>query len=141
MYLNDLPDGALVRITIYADDTSAYSSIKTSDFFDWLDMTVELEEELRCIVDRVVSFNATRDTLPLRPFCTYIKPPSAHVWRTAPIFGVVLHNRVALICLIGPEDTGQFNWPCIVINSADSISQKSCSKPQLVLQVLRRCSQ
>ena len=37
-----------------------------------------------------------RDTLNLRPFCT----PSTYVWSTAPIFGVVLHNRVALICLI-----------------------------------------
>ena len=42
-----------------------------------------------------------RDTLHLRPFCTSIKPPSAHVWSTAPILGVVLCNRVALICLIG----------------------------------------
>ena len=42
-----------------------------------------------------------RDTLHLRPLCISIKPPSAHVWSTAQIFGVVLHIRVAVICLIG----------------------------------------
>ena len=47
MYINDLPDGALSRIGIYADDTTAYSSIKISD---WLEMTAELEEDLSCIV-------------------------------------------------------------------------------------------
>ena len=36
VYTNDLPDDALSRIGIYADDTTAYSSIQTSDFFDLL---------------------------------------------------------------------------------------------------------
>ena len=67
VYINDLPDGALSKIGIYADDTTAYSSIKTSDFFDRLEMTAELEEDLRCIVEWgekwLVSFNATKTKL------------------------------------------------------------------------------
>ena len=41
-----------------------------------------------------------KDTLHLRPLCTSIKPPSAHVSSTAPIFGVVFHNWVALRRLV-----------------------------------------
>ena len=51
VYINDLHYGALSRIGIYADDTTSYSSIQTSDFFDRLEMTAELEKELRCIVE------------------------------------------------------------------------------------------
>ena len=43
VYDNDLPDGALSRIGIYADDITAYSIIQTSDFFYRLEMTAELE--------------------------------------------------------------------------------------------------
>ena len=50
MYTNDLSDGALSRIGIYVDDTTASSSIQTSDFFDRLEMTAEFEEDLRCTV-------------------------------------------------------------------------------------------
>ena len=46
-------------------------------------------------------FLVLTDTLHLGLFCTSIKPPSGPVWGTAPIFGVVLHNQVALIWLIG----------------------------------------
>ena len=34
-----------------ADDTTAYSSIQTSDVFDKLEMTAEMEKELRFIVE------------------------------------------------------------------------------------------
>ena len=65
VYINNLPDGALSRIGIYADDITAYSRIQTSDFFDRLD--AELEEDLRCIVEWgekwLVSFNAAKSKL------------------------------------------------------------------------------
>ena len=51
VYIDDLPDIALSRIGIYTGDTTAYSSIQTSDFFDKLEMTAELEEDLRFIVE------------------------------------------------------------------------------------------
>ena len=61
MYIYDQPDRALSGIGIYADDTTAYSSIQTSDIFDRLEMTAELEEDLRFIVEWgekwLVSFN------------------------------------------------------------------------------------
>ena len=63
-YINDLPDDVFSRIGIYADDTTVHSSIQTFDFFDMLEMTAELEEDLRCIVEWdekwLVSFNATK---------------------------------------------------------------------------------
>ena len=49
-----------------ADDTTAYSSIQTSDFFDRLAMTGELEGGLRCVEwgERwLVSFNTTKTKL------------------------------------------------------------------------------
>ena len=48
VYINHLPDGSLSIIGIYADDTTAYSCIQTSDFFDRLEMTAELTEDLYC---------------------------------------------------------------------------------------------
>ena len=67
VYINDLRDGALSRIDIYADDTTASSTIQTSDFFDRLEMTAELVKGLGCVVEWVerwmVSFNATKTKL------------------------------------------------------------------------------
>ena len=115
VYINDLSDGALSRIGFYADDTTAYSSIQTSDFFDKLEITPELlglvftpkldwkpnVQSVGIQASQIVGlFFYLKDTLHLRPLCTCIKSPSGHVWSTAPILGLVLHNRVALICLI-----------------------------------------
>ena len=53
----------------------------------------------------------------------------SHVWGGAPQSGCLdLLDRV--------QEAGQFNWPRIIINSTASISQKSCSKLQHVLQIL-----
>ena len=77
-----------------------------------------------------------RDTIHLKPFCTSIKPPSAyvlycsHIWGGAPQSGGVrLLGRVQrrLVNLIGPV---------LSSNLPFALSQKSCSKSQLVLQVL-----
>ena len=62
VYISDLPDGALSRNVIYADDTTAYSSIQTSDIFDSLEMTAELEEDLRGIVEWGVKWLVFNDS-------------------------------------------------------------------------------
>ena len=49
-YINDFPDGALSRIGIYADDTTAYSSMQTTDLIDRMEMTAEPDEDLPCII-------------------------------------------------------------------------------------------
>ena len=51
VYINNLPDGALSRIVIYADNATAYSGIQTSDLFDRFEMSGGLEEDLLCIVE------------------------------------------------------------------------------------------
>ena len=88
---------------------------------------------------RVVSFFNHRDTLHLSPFCTSINSPSSDVWSDAPKFGVVLHNWVTLI--------SDFNWvqrrmvnltdPVLSSTLHASISQKSCSKPTMLILVLQ----
>ena len=55
VYINDLPDGVHSKIGIYADDTTAYSSIQTSNLLDLLEVTAELVDDLHCIVEGVKS--------------------------------------------------------------------------------------
>ena len=70
VYINDLPDGAFSRIRIYADDTIAYSSIQTSDFFDGLELTAELAEDVvfNATKTKLLSFNRHRESnlIPLK---------------------------------------------------------------------------
>ena len=67
VFTNDLPNGALSRSGIYADDTTTYSSIKTSDSFDRLESAAELEFDLRSFVEWgekwLVPFNASKTKL------------------------------------------------------------------------------
>ena len=67
VYINDLPDGALSRIGIYADDTTAYSGIQTSDFFDRLQMTSEMEKDLHLLSGMKSSWH--HSMLPRPNFC------------------------------------------------------------------------
>ena len=67
VFINDLPDEALSRIGIYADDSTVYSSITGSDQFEKVEMAAELEYDLRGIVEWgnrwLVTFNATKTKL------------------------------------------------------------------------------
>ena len=67
IFINDLPDEVLSSICIYADDTSAYSSIKTQDAFDRAEMAGSLELDLMGFVEWgekwCVAFNATKTKL------------------------------------------------------------------------------
>ena len=68
LFINDLPDEIICKIAIYADDTTIYSSCrKASDQWLQLEMTSELEFDLRDIVDWgkkwLVTFNAGKTQL------------------------------------------------------------------------------
>ena len=50
LYINDLPDDVICSIALYADDTTLYS--KCDQAFDlWLELTFQLESDLRGTVD------------------------------------------------------------------------------------------
>ena len=52
LYISDLPDDAICNIAIYADDTTLYSKCdQASDLWQQLELTSELESDLRDTVD------------------------------------------------------------------------------------------
>ena len=52
LYINDLPDDVICDIAIYADDTTLYSKCdRTCDLWQQLELTSELESDLRDTVD------------------------------------------------------------------------------------------
>ena len=54
LYINDLPDGVICGIGIYADDTTLYSGCdQASDLWQQLDLASELEFDLQGTVDWV----------------------------------------------------------------------------------------
>ena len=68
LYINDLPDGVICNIAIYADDTTLYSKgDQTSDLWQQLELASELESDLRDTVDWgrkwLVDFNAGKTQL------------------------------------------------------------------------------
>ena len=67
-YTNDLPDDVICNISIYADDTTLYSKRdQASDLWQQLELTSELESDLRETVDWgrkwLVVFNAGKTQL------------------------------------------------------------------------------
>ena len=70
LYINDLPDYVICDIAIYADDTTPYSKCdRASDLWQQLELTSELEPDLRDMVDGgkkwLVDFNARKTQLVL----------------------------------------------------------------------------
>ena len=68
LYINDLPDGVICGIGIYADDTTLYSGCdQASDLRRQLELVSELESDLRGAVDWggkwLVDFNAGKARL------------------------------------------------------------------------------
>ena len=52
LYINDLSDGVICNIAIYADDTTLYSKCgQASDLWQQLELASELESDLRDTVD------------------------------------------------------------------------------------------
>ena len=69
-YINDLPDGVICNIAIYADDTTLYSKCdQASDLWQQLELASELESDLRDTVDWgrkwLVDFSAGKTQLVL----------------------------------------------------------------------------
>ena len=70
LYINDLPDGFICNIAIYADDTILYYMCdQASDLWQQLELASELESDLRDTVDWgekwLVDFNAGKTQLVL----------------------------------------------------------------------------
>ena len=54
LYISDLPDDVICNIAIYADDTTLYSKCdQASDLWQQLELTSELESDIRDTVDWV----------------------------------------------------------------------------------------
>ena len=54
LYINDLPDGVIYGIGIYADNTTLYSGCdQASDLWQQLELASELESDLQGTVDWV----------------------------------------------------------------------------------------
>ena len=52
LYINDLPDGVICNIAIYADDTTLYSKCdQASDLWQQLELSSELDSDIRDTVD------------------------------------------------------------------------------------------
>ena len=67
-YINDFPDDAICNIVIYTADTTLYSKCDlASDLWQQLELTFELESDLRDTVDWdknwLVDFNAVKPQL------------------------------------------------------------------------------
>ena len=70
LYINDLPDGVICDIAIYADDTTLYSKCdQTSNMWQQHELASELESDLRDTVDWskkwLVDFNTGKTQLVL----------------------------------------------------------------------------
>ena len=68
LYINDLPDGVICDVAIYADDTTLYSKCdQASDLWQQLELASDLESDLRDTVDScrkwLVDFNAGKTQL------------------------------------------------------------------------------
>ena len=68
LYINDLLDDVICDIAIYADDTNLFSKCdQASDLWQQLELTSELESDLRDMVDWgkkwLVDFNAAKTQL------------------------------------------------------------------------------
>ena len=74
LYINDLPDGVICDIAIYADDTTLFSECdQASDLWQQLELASELESDLCDTVDWdrnwLVDFNAGKTQLLLFDWC------------------------------------------------------------------------
>ena len=64
LYINELPDDDVIcKIVIYADDTTLYSKCdEASDLWQQLELTSELESDLRYTVDWCRTFDRSNNT-------------------------------------------------------------------------------
>ena len=121
VFINDLPNEVLTRIGIYSDDTSLYSSLGKSGFFEKVESASEVEFDLRSIVewgDRLlVTFNATK---------TKVLSLNRH---RDPLLVPVEMNRIELpeensFYLLGLTFTRSMDWKPYIQSIAKAASRK-----------------
>ena len=122
LYINDISD-VICDIAIYADDTTLYSKYdQASDLWQQLELTSELESDLRDIVDWgkkwLVDFNAGKTQLV--PFDRSNNTGSINV----KMYGSVLEEKPSFK-MLGWIFSSELDWGCYIISFAKTASKKS----------------
>ena len=122
LYTNDLPDEAICKIAIYADDTTLYSKCdQASDLWQQLELASEIESDLRDTVDWgrkwLVDFNAGKTQLVL--FDQSNNTGGVNVKTD----GTVLEEKSSFK-MLGLTFSCKLNWGSDIISIAKSASKK-----------------
>ena len=122
LYINDLPDGVICGIDIYADDTTLYSGCdQASDLWQQLELASELESDLRGTVDWggkcLVDFNAGKTQLV--SFDRSNKNGSLDV----KMDGSVLKEKSSFK-MLGLTFSSKLDWGSYIISIAKTASKK-----------------
>ena len=123
LYINDLLDDVICNIAIYADDTTLYSKCdQASDLWEQLELTSELEFDLRHTVDWdkkwLVDFNAGKTEL--APFDQSNNNGSIDVKMN----GSVLEEKSSFR-MLGLTFSSKLNWGSYIISIAKTASKKT----------------
>ena len=122
LYINDLPDGVICGIDIYADDTTLYSGCdQASDLWRQLELASELESDLWGTVDWggkwLVDFNAGKTQMVL--FDRSNKNGSLDV----KMDGSVLQEKSSFK-MLGLTFSSKLDWGSYIISIAKTASKK-----------------
>ena len=122
LYINDLPDGVICGIDIYADDTTLYSGCdQASDLWRQLELGSELESDLQGTVDWggkwLVDFNAGKTQLVL--FDRSNNNGSIDV----KMDGSVLEEKSSFK-MLGLTFSSKLDWGSYIISIAKTASKK-----------------
>ena len=122
LYINDLPDDVICDIVIYADDTTLYSKCdRASDLWQQLELTSELESDLRDTVDRgkkwLVDFSAGKTQLVL--FGRSYNNGSIDV----KMGGSILEEKSSFK-MLGLTFSSKLDWGSYIISIAKTASKK-----------------
>ena len=123
LYINDLPDGVICNIAIYADDTTLYSKCdQASDLWQQLELASELESDLRDTVDWgrkwLVDFNAGKTQLVLFDRSTNTGAIDVKM------NGSVLEKKNNLLRCCGLNFSSKLDWGSYFVSIAKTASKK-----------------
>ena len=122
LYINDLPDGVICGIDIYADDTTLYSGCdQASDLWQQLELASELESDLWGTVDWggkwLVDFNAGKTQLV--SYDQSNKNGSLDV----KMDGSVLEEKSSFK-MLGLTFSSKLDWSSYIVSIAETASKK-----------------
>ena len=122
LYINDLPDGVICGVDIYADDTTLYSGCdQASDLLQQLELASELESDLWGTVDLggkwLVDFNAGKTQLVL--FDQSNKNGSLDVKMDGSVLG-----EKSSFKMLGLTFSSKLDWASYIISIAKTASKK-----------------